>query len=324
MESGLISIIIPVYNVEKYLKDCLDSVIAQTYSNWEAICVDNGSTDKSLEILKEYARNDNRIKIFTSEKGVSKARNCGLDNAKGYWITFVDSDDVLHKDYIKNLYKAVTKNNVEFAWCKNKTFKDDEWFTPDISNTATSVEGNLLDLLVNNSRILYNAVWGKLFSVKSINKMRFPENVAIAEDKIFSLLYCINNSKGVYISQELYGYRIRENSATTKHDITKQLQIIEGEKFCLEKVANKIKNIRLKQKIIKKSVNEIYASAITRPFKDLPNTCIENWNITYEISSYILRNNVYMKKLSIKKKIIAYLFVNKRFTLLKAILNLHI
>ena len=98
-----ISVIVPVYNVEKYLKECLDSIINQTFKDIEIICVNNGSTDSSCEILNEYAKNDNRIKIINSENiGVGNARNLGLQAVTGEYISFVDSDDFLNTDTYSN------------------------------------------------------------------------------------------------------------------------------------------------------------------------------------------------------------------------------
>ena len=107
-----ISIIIPVYNVADYLREALDSVINQTYANWEAICVNDGSTDNSLEILKEYAQKDSRFIIIDQENaGVSKARNVALDNATGEYIMFLDSDDYFKRNALEDALKAIKKDN---------------------------------------------------------------------------------------------------------------------------------------------------------------------------------------------------------------------
>lgn len=113
-----VSIIVPIYNVEKYLNRCLDSLVNQTFKDIEIIALNNGSTDSSLDILKDYASNDNRITIIDNENlGVSKARNIGIDKASGKYIVFVDSDDWIDTNMIEVLYSNITKNNCDLVMC---------------------------------------------------------------------------------------------------------------------------------------------------------------------------------------------------------------
>lgn len=116
MEDKLITIIIPVYNVEKYLRECIDSVIAQTYKNLEIILVDDGSIDKSGEICDEYSKKDSRIRVIHKKNGgLSDARNVALDIAKGEYIGFIDSDDYIEKDMFETLYKLAEKYHAEIS-----------------------------------------------------------------------------------------------------------------------------------------------------------------------------------------------------------------
>lgn len=116
MEDKLISIIIPVYNVERYLRECIDSIIAQTYKNLEIILVDDGSSDKSGEICDEYSKKDSRIKvIYKKNGGLSDARNVALDIAKGDYIGFIDSDDYIEKDMFQILYNLAEEYNAEIS-----------------------------------------------------------------------------------------------------------------------------------------------------------------------------------------------------------------
>ncbi len=113
-----ISIIIPVYKVEKYLSRCLDSILAQTYQDWEAICVNDGSPDKCKKILAEYAQKDNRNKVITQKnQGISIARNNALKQVKGVYVCFLDSDDELEPTFLEEPYKAITKENADMAVC---------------------------------------------------------------------------------------------------------------------------------------------------------------------------------------------------------------
>ena len=122
-----ISIIIPCYNVEKYLRRCLDSVLSQTFCDWEAICVDDGSPDECGKILDQYAQNDSRFKIIHQEnKGASVARNNGLAEAKGDWICFVDSDDIIHPQMLEIVYNKAISNNVDMVHYKYQEFKTND------------------------------------------------------------------------------------------------------------------------------------------------------------------------------------------------------
>ena len=124
-ESPKISVILPVYNVEKYLRKCLDSVINQTYKNLEIILVNDGSTDNSGKICEEYALNDKRIKVIHKENGgISSARNAAIDIAKGQYITFIDSDDDVELDYIGYLYDILKKFNCKMSVCTHNIVKN--------------------------------------------------------------------------------------------------------------------------------------------------------------------------------------------------------
>ena len=118
MSSNLVSIIVAVYNVEKYLKKCLDSIIKQSYRNIEIICVNDGSTDSSLKICEEYQEQDSRIIIITQKnQGLSAARNTGIKNSKGEFIAFIDSDDWVDPQFIELLLKECKDNNVLLGFC---------------------------------------------------------------------------------------------------------------------------------------------------------------------------------------------------------------
>ena len=117
----MISIVIPVYNVEKYLVDCLDSIISQNFSDWEVIMVNDGSTDHSDEIGKEYCEKDDRFKIIynlQNIKGAGSARNLGLEDVQSDYVGFVDSDDIIHKDMFRVLLENVINNNADISICK--------------------------------------------------------------------------------------------------------------------------------------------------------------------------------------------------------------
>ncbi|MBQ8784417.1 MAG: glycosyltransferase family 2 protein [Alphaproteobacteria bacterium] len=125
--SHTVTVVIPVYNVEKYLEQCLDSVINQTYKDIEIICINDGSTDNSITILEKYALSDNRIKIISqTNQGISAARNAGIKVATGKYITFLDSDDFLSRDAIEKMVTAIENNYVDFVVCQAHAFAETE------------------------------------------------------------------------------------------------------------------------------------------------------------------------------------------------------
>ncbi len=214
----LISIIIPIYNVENYLEKCLDSVIKQTYDNIEIILIDDGSEDKSKQICDNYVKLDSRIKVIhKNNEGVSKARNIGIDMSKGKFITFVDSDDYIDINYIEVLYELAIKNKSDIVICGVKD-EDNDGNIVNISNeiiTELNKKEILKELL--NEKYFFSVCWAKLYKRDRIGDIRFNENMKIAEDLEF-LYKLLDNINAVYVdtTKKLYHFLIREGSATRK------------------------------------------------------------------------------------------------------------
>lgn len=210
----MVSIIIPVYNVAPYLCECLDSLLVQDYVNWEAVCVDDGSTDNSGLILDEYAERDSRIKVIhQSNRGVGPARNVGLDHAIGDWILFLDGDDVFSSDVISMLSRVATQfphaDMVSFESVRFRNqLKMDRLCREEIREVDTS--------RVIGMRDCYWGLCKKAFSAKVVRGKRFPL-YAHGEDLIF-LADCLRDSSSLVKSSYAYhGYRCREGSATMTH-----------------------------------------------------------------------------------------------------------
>ena len=148
----LISVVVPIYNVENYIKKCVDSILSQTYKNLEIILVDDGSPDNCPQICDEYAQKDNRIKVIHKENGgLSDARNAGIDISKGKFITFIDSDDYIEKDYVEVLYNSIKENASDMAIGSHKAIYDNGT----ILNKETG-EKSVLDSKNVLERILYD------------------------------------------------------------------------------------------------------------------------------------------------------------------------
>ena len=181
----VISVIVPVYNAEKYLRECLDSIVNQTYKNIEIILVDDGSTDGSGAICDEYADKDVRIKVYhIPNGGVSNARNLGIDNANGEYLMFVDSDDEVSRDCIEKLYCAIEYKEQDLVI---GNFCDVYENRKIIQHENLSIIGNLQDDYAN-IRILLQGPWGKLYRSEILkkNKIRFRVDISLTEDQIFN------------------------------------------------------------------------------------------------------------------------------------------
>lgn len=183
-----ISVIIPVYNTEKYLHRCIDSVLAQTYQDFELLLIDDGSKDSSGAICDEYAVGDSRVKVFHKENGgVSSARNVGLDNARGEWITFVDADDYIEENFLKsfegNLDADLVVGNMIICEAGKSPSDIDAHIVPGKYCPIQSVlKGNL-------TKTVFCAPWGKLFRNDGIRDLRFDVGMTICEDTKFVYNY---------------------------------------------------------------------------------------------------------------------------------------
>lgn len=206
-----ISVVIPVYNVEKYLPQCLDSVINQTIKDIEIICVNDGSTDNSSEILQEYATKDNRIKVITQKnRGLSAARNAGLKIATSNYISFIDSDDFVHTQFLEILYNAIKLNNCDVSGCnfaKISNNKDD----PEISSLQCKTYVPALDVLLDKKNFIHFNVWNKLYKHEAIKNILFVEGIYY-EDWVFNTCIFAQIKSFAWINSPLYGYRISNES----------------------------------------------------------------------------------------------------------------
>ena len=234
-----VSIIIPVYNVEKEVKSCLESAINQTYENLEILVVNDGSTDGSKEICLSFAKQDKRIIYFEKPNGgLSDARNFGLERASGDYIFFLDSDDTIEKDCIETLYNLIVQDNSKIAVGIFKAVFD----TGRIIDTATGEQTVMtneqaLECILYDDKITSSACV-KLFEKSLFKDTLFPlgrlyEEIATT----YKLIY--KSERISFISKSLYNYLIRQNSITRKEFSLKKLDVItssdEMSEFCLER-----------------------------------------------------------------------------------------
>lgn len=224
-----ISVIIPVYNVEDYLEECLDSVCGQTLTDIEILCINDGSTDSSLKILEEYSKNDSRVKIITKENGgQATARNLGIKEAQGEYIAFVDSDDFIEPDMLEKLYKKANDNNLDLAMCKIATYdnqtgeiKDNVWYY--MLGVFRDFEKEFFthrdtkEFTCNIAVTPYN----KLYKTNLLkdNDILFPEGLIFEDEKFFFDVY-LRAKKVSIVDEFLYYYRVNRKGSTV--DISKE------------------------------------------------------------------------------------------------------
>ena len=217
-----VSIIVPLYNVEKYVEQCLKTLINQSYNNYEIILIDDGSTDDTLKICEKFKSNS-KIKLLTQKnQGVSKTRNRGIIESNGKYVMFVDSDDLVDRDYVKDLVECLEKNDVDVAICDytyeenaigKRTEGDDyETKTMDVYN----------DIIMSQLKNGY--VWNKIFKIDVVkeNNIFFPENITVWEDMYFLLKYLKSTENAYILHKNLYYYRERENSVIRTNETIKK------------------------------------------------------------------------------------------------------
>ncbi|MBE6024728.1 MAG: glycosyltransferase [Cellulosilyticum sp.] len=214
----MISVIVPVYNVEKYLDRCVESILAQTFNEYELILVDDGSTDGSGVICDRYAELDNRIRVIHKENGgLSDARNVGTENAKGEYVTYIDSDDCVHNQYLELLHYSITKYNADISLCNLKLFYegDDIDLTGPVDSINTCYEAQEALNLMLSGAIHGSSACGMLIPMDLARNTLFPIN-KYHEDDYTSFKYYLGSEKVANVDACLYFYLQRRNSIMHK------------------------------------------------------------------------------------------------------------
>lgn len=215
-----VSIIVPVYNAEEYLNRCVGSLLIQSYKNIEIILVDDYSTDSSLDLCKNFEKNDNRIRVFKSERfGVSAARNTGIIMASGKYICFLDSDDEYEKEFVKTMVSTIEKENFDIVVCGYKQICETNIVEKKYQfNSVDSIDYLNAYCCEDSFEHVANYPWNKLYVTSKIkeNKVMFDESVSVAEDAIFNMEYLKYVNKVKVISDTLVKHYIVANSLVTQ------------------------------------------------------------------------------------------------------------
>lgn len=229
-----ISVIVPVYNSESTLNRCVDSILSQNFNKFELLLIDDGSTDRSGEICDEYAKKDFRVKVFHKENGgVSSARNVGLDNAKGEWITFVDSDD-----YIYNVaFDKVQSYTTDLLIFNYKIESDNKLI--DAPRIAQYDISQMLEKYLCFE--IFRTPWAKFFRRDIIADLHFDTEMSIEEDTLFVIQYLISCSSITYCNVDYYVWKRPEISPAIKY----RLRVVDAV-YIVIKLFNSYKNLKIK------------------------------------------------------------------------------
>lgn len=240
-----ISVIIPVYNTEPYLVQCLNSVVAQTYSNLEIICIDDGSTDGSGKIVDEFAMKDSRIIVIHQQNmGESKARNAGILRATGDYIAFVDCDDWIEPDMYQILVDSLEKNNADISavnWIKE--FSDNTVYMKNkipVSTKRLSRDKLMYCVYRRDDYQGFAYIWDKLYRRELIYSengevLLFSEKLRLGGDVLYLAELLLNANSGVYVDKPCYHYRQRNTSGCHTSDLGKRLEWLESYRIVIEK-----------------------------------------------------------------------------------------
>lgn len=298
--SGLISVIIPVYNVEEYLRECVDSVLSQTYENYEIILIDDGSTDNSGKICDEYAGNNKITVVHKENGGLSDTRNKGLELAKGEYIYFLDSDDFIVPETFEELVSAITKSNADFVFFDSLSFEDEgrnydieQRYVRKKDYSTQKGEGCLGELLRNKD--YHSAV--QMYMYKStflrLNSLWFLKGI-IYEDSLFTYQSFSLAERVTHVKKNLYCRRYRGNSIMTSKKNKKYFDSI-----C--QVYESVLEFSQKENKIDSPVAKMYiARCAFNVFNNYEKLNKEDKELCkqklHEIKKSILKNNAYDNK----------------------------
>ncbi|MBR4327899.1 MAG: glycosyltransferase [Bacteroidales bacterium] len=221
-ENPLVSVIVPIYKVENYLRECVNSIISQSYKNLEIILVDDGSPDKCPEICDEYALKDSRIRVIHKPNGgLSDARNAGIEIAKGEYLSFVDSDDVIHSQMIEVLMKPLIEDKgLKMSACQFLDFDDGKEF--DKNQELKQVE--IIDFREYFTKRIWTTAWGKVYEKSLFKNIKYPVG-RLHEDEFTTYKICYEAKKVAYTDSQLLFYRQRENSIMAKMSLKRVTDI---------------------------------------------------------------------------------------------------
>lgn len=216
-----ISIIVPMYNCEKYLSRCIDSILAQTFLSFELLLIDDGSSDNTRNICTNFANRDNRIRYYyENNAGVSSARNYGLNLAKGEYITFIDADDYVDSFYLERLIDTMHENNCDIV-ISNAFDVTDEVYLTNTTEGCTMLSQKDAIIALFRSKMFSHVCWGNLYTRNVISNISFDKSLRVAEDEKF-LVECICKANTVTFLNEKHYYYFLHDESTVNSGFTEK------------------------------------------------------------------------------------------------------
>ncbi|WP_259769963.1 glycosyltransferase family 2 protein [Pediococcus pentosaceus] len=281
MKQNLISIIVPVYNVEKHIEGCLSSILKQTYKNFELIIINDGSTDNSLKNIEKMNFIQNKKIITTKNLGISAARNRGIRESSGEFITFIDSDDVVEPDYLEYLLGLLQKFNVDISSCQHIVeFNNKKNIDMSFNEQSCFMSSHdwLQDVLLMNKVDL--SPWGKLYKADLFNDDTFPEG-KLFEDT-YAIPTIISKTKGVAVGNEAkYHYKIRKDSITRSEFKMSALDLISSTNIMTKRVLEVFPDLNREVKVRKawagvSTLSNLLRSKDAKQYKGVSNKIRKN------------------------------------------------
>lgn len=287
--NDLVSVIVAVYNIEQYLDRCIESIIRQKYEFLDIILVDDGSKDKCPEICDEWRKRDSRIQVIHQEnRGLSAARNTGIDNAKGRYVVFVDGDDYLEDEYVETLYHLINENNATMSVCNFYFVRENERENSKKEANIPNWRGTGRELLLLEAkrRIFLGPAWCKMYNVNQFKKLRFLEG-KIHEDEFFFHEIMWEVDEAICTRRPLYNYLQRKNSII--HSKMTEKKLLDG-------IDAKKKRVLFYQE---KEANDLWEIAIWNYVGAIKNAFLTYGDIMHNSNKKILLADLYRAMYSI-------------------------
>ena len=319
-----VSIIVPIYNVEKYLRKCLDSLVAQTLNEIEIILVNDGSKDDSKKIMKEYKNNypDKIICIYKENGGQGSARNEGLKVAKGKYIAYVDSDDWIDEKMIETMYNKAEKANYDILVCGTKVVNEKYEILQE--EPAIMYEENIKNLLFGKM-----AIWNKIYRREILEKENYVfRTKKWYEDLDFTAKIILEDYNIGFIDENFYYYVERPNSTMNNQNARKNLEILDAMNEIIKYYKNVDKYEKSYQEIEFLAIYHIYITTIVRVIMIDEVDRKEKYKIISQLSYYMNNNfplytkNKYNKDMNINRKIVFILLKFKLYRVIKILLSM--
>ena len=320
MPTPVISVIIPVYNSQKYLQTTLKSLQKQTFADFEAICIDDGSTDNSPQILAQFATTDKRFKVHhQTNAGGSAARNKGLELATGKYIAFLDNDDILHPQYLEVLYQNIISADADLSCCSYLHFTGENDYefadTPITPSIDFVTEQPFISKFINKKKIA-NLMWTKLYRRELFNDIRFAEDLPAINDMLLNIEILLKSRKAVVCRTPLIAYRIIETSQTLQDLSFKR--IAEFKNLCLDinRVAAAYPQYhQILQKIVTRYAYGMHIKEYLARYNPAQDS--ERYDALRQNLSELLQSGAFVTaKLNLRQRLTVWAFLKQKFKLL--------